>query len=71
MRAVLAGPSLHLYVTDCPAETLLAILKMRFLLGTTIISNCWGAYIHLSDEEPHEGSPQPVQQEDTLHLLPH
>jgi hypothetical protein len=37
-----AGPYLHLYVTDCSAETLLAILKTRILPGTTIISNCWG-----------------------------
>lgn len=60
-----------LYVMDCSAETLLAILKTRILPGITIISNCRGAYIHLNDEEPHEGSPQPVQQKDTLYLLPH
>lgn len=65
------GPSLHLYIMDCSAETLLAILNTRILPGITIISNCRGAYIHLNDEEPHEGSPQPVQQKDTLYLLPH
>ena len=65
------GPSLHLYVADCSAKTLFAIPKTRILPSTTLISNCWGAYVHISDEEPHEGSSQPVQQKDTLQLLPH
>jgi hypothetical protein len=65
------GPSLHWYVVDYSAETLLTILKTRILPSTTIISNCWGVYVHLSDEEPREGSRQPEQQKDILHLLPH
>jgi len=37
------GPSLHWYVVDYSAETLLTILKTRILPSTTIISNCWGS----------------------------
>ena len=64
-------PSLQLYVTDCSSETLLTICKMWILPSTTIISNCWGSYIHIGDEEPREGTSQPIQQKDTLHLLTH
>jgi len=36
-------------VTDCSAEILLAIMKAYVLPGTTVVSDCWGFNVHLSN----------------------
>jgi hypothetical protein len=46
-----SGSTFIVPVPDHSAETLLGIIKIWILPSTTIISDCWGAYVHLGDEE--------------------